>query len=98
MSAIIKPTIGRVVLYSPSDNDPGGKSSQPHAATVAYVWNDGMVNLSVVDSNGTPYSRTSVPLIQPEFYIDGEDISGCARWMDYQIGQAAKEKALESSN
>ena len=46
------------------------------------------MNLAVFDSNGTPHSRTSVPLVQ-----EGEDKlehGYFCEWMPYQVGQAAK--------
>lgn len=51
-----KPSVGRVVHYY----DEVGIG--PHAATIAHVWSDTCVNLGVLDSNGEPYSRTSVNL------------------------------------
>lgn len=91
MTTKIKPTIGRVVWFTPSGNstEAGFTASDPTqkcAAIVAYVWGDGgMVNLHVIDHNGNGHSRTSVPLVQ-----DGEpkpDGYYC-EWMPYQIGQA----------
>lgn len=89
---MIKPTVGRVVLYWPSTVQEGSDTSQPFAATVAYVWNDRMVNLSVTDHNGRQFGVTSVPLLQ-----DGDVRTGgmCCEWMPYQKGQAAKTEALE---
>src|SRR5215203_5895400 len=63
----IVPTVGRVVWFTPSrlTGDYGFThidSRKPLAAIVAHVFNDCLVNLSVFDSNGTPFSRTSVPL------------------------------------
>ena len=82
---MIKPTIGRVVWYWPSEN-----MDQPMAATVAYVWGDRMVNLSVADHNGKQFNVTSVPLLQGDetfkpsgFYCE---------WMPYQVGQAKKDE------
>jgi hypothetical protein len=61
---MIKPTVGRVVLYWPSAVQAGTDTLQPFAATVAYVWNDRMVNLSVTDHNGKQFGVTSVRLLQ----------------------------------
>jgi hypothetical protein len=63
----IVPTVGRVVWFTPSrlTGDYGFThidSRKPLAAIVAHVFNDCLVNLSVFDSNGTPFSRTSVQL------------------------------------
>ena len=85
---MIKPTIGCVVWYKPFVHDAGG--DQMHAATVAYVWADTTVNLSVADQNGNHYSRILVFLHQgdPESCPDG---SCC--WMPYQKAQAEKAEA-----
>lgn len=87
---MIQPTIGRVVLYTPPTKDPKDAGFQPHAATVAYVWNDRMVNLSIVDSNGVPYSATSVQLLQDD--DAAPEGQGYCEWMAYQKTQAAKEE------
>lgn len=84
---VIPPSIGRVVWYYPADRGPG---DQPHAALVAFVYSDRLVNLMVSDPNGVPYSKTSVTLVQ-----DGDEGPGggyCA-WMPFQIGQAKKYAA-----
>lgn len=98
---MIKPTIGRVVWYWPNAHDlktlgafAYEGSDQPFAATVSFVHSDRMVNLSVVDHNGSQYERRSVTLLQ-----DGDTVNskaGYAEWMPYQKGQAAKTEALES--
>lgn len=68
---IITPTPGRAVWYYPSQDEINAKQfacndpSQPLAATVAYVWGDRMINLSVLDQNGNQFRRTSVALVQP---------------------------------
>ena len=92
---MIKPTVGRVVLFTPPSNaaESGftGYSGQPMAALIAYVWSDYLVNLHVIDHSGVGHSRTSVPLVQegdpkPEFGYYCE-------WMPYQIGQAKRHDA-----
>jgi hypothetical protein len=86
---MIKPTVGRVVLFTPVKADPPIK----WAAIIAHVWSDTCVNLACFDSNGCAINKTSVPLIQDdapkpaEFYCE---------WMEYQKGQAAKTEALEA--
>lgn len=93
---MIKPTIGRVVWFTPSKNSAESgfvAGDQPLAAIVAYVHSDKMVNLTVFDANGNPHSKTSVDLIQ-----DGEpkpEWGFCCEWMPYQKGQAAKTEQLE---
>lgn len=94
--AIIKPTVGRVVLFRPSSNsvEPGFSfyGQQPCAAVVAYVHSDTMVNLTVFDHVGNPHSRTSVPLVQDD---DEYPQGSYCEWMPYQKGQAAKTEQLE---
>ena len=90
---MIKPTVGRVVLFTPAKSDPMATiDGQPCAAIIAGVFSDTCVNLAVFDANGANHSRTSVPLIQddnpkPDGYY--------AEWMPYQKGQAAKTEELE---
>jgi hypothetical protein len=86
---MIKPTIGRVVWFTPPSNsaEAGFAGHGGHmAAIVAYVWSDTCVNLHVIDHNGNGHSRTSVPLVQ-----EGEpkpELGYYCEWMPYQIGQA----------
>ena len=97
-SPVIKPTVGRVVWFYPSQNtaeagfarhpDGGG----PYAALIAHVWNDHMVNLSVFDANGAAHPRTSVPMLHGECDVPEHAFCG---WMPYQKGQAAKTDAAE---
>lgn len=92
---IIKPTVGRIVWYYREDTDPGPSTDgQPLAAVVAWVWDDTMVNLHVIDSNGHGYSRASVRLVQEGGLMPNGRY--CA-WMPYQKGQAAKTEALEAA-
>lgn len=83
---MITPTIGRVVWYHPTLIDGMRLSKDPHAATVAYVWNERTVNLSVVDHSGYQYTKQSVPLLQGEGPHPAS--GGFCTWMPYQIGQA----------
>lgn len=91
---IITPTPGRAVWYYPSQDEINAKQfacndpSQPLAATVAYVWGDRMVNLSVLDQNGNQFRRTSVALVQPGDEPKHTSEGPFATWMPYQIGQA----------
>lgn len=93
---IIPPTVGRVLWFYPSEHTgeagfvrhSGGGG--PYAAIIAHVWSDSVLNLTVFDANGTPHSRTSVPLIQ-----DGDaapDHAFCG-WMPFQKGQAIKQES-----
>lgn len=90
---IIKPTVGRVVLFTPAKGDTNvAMDGGPCAALVTKVWNDRMVNLAVFDANGQHFAKTSVTLVQegdrkPDGYF--------AEWMEYQKGQAQKAEQLE---
>lgn len=87
---MIKPTIGRVVLY----HDPL-MSDQPMPAIVCYVWSDHCVNLAIFDGNGGATGKTSVSLVQPE---SERPASPHATWMPYQIkkdyGSESGERAV----
>lgn len=92
---MIKPTVGRVVWFYPSNTDPlfafdSVKAGEPLAGHVAKVWSDTCVNLMVIDPNGVPTNRTSVFLYQGDTDRPG---SCFAEWMPYQKGQAAKQEA-----
>ena len=95
---MIKPTIGRVVWFQPADDDhllTRIDRSQPLAAIVAYVWNDRLVNLSVIDQHGSHHPRTSVTLLQDD-EVSGSD-GHFAQWTPYQVGQAKKYEATVPS-
>lgn len=86
---MIKPTVGRVVLFHPS-----GKPNVTVPAIVCFVHSDKMVNLAAFDENGDKIAgTTSVSLIQ-----DGDTPPSngyWCEWMEYQKGQAAKTEELE---
>lgn len=94
---MISPTVGRIVWYRPAQGFDTAMTVydwlKPLAATVAYVWSDTCVNLSVVDHAGVVHQKTSVHLHQG----DGPCASSpFCQWMPYQKGQAAKTEALEA--
>lgn len=100
---MIKPSNGRVVLFTPYQGndsapkipaDPMAYLGNPLAAIVTHVWHDRMVNLVVFDANGLQHPRTSVPLLQDDDMAAGGQY---AEWMPYQKGQASKTESLESS-
>jgi hypothetical protein len=86
---MIKPTIGRVVWYHPQH-----KHIQPHAALIAFVHSDTLVNLAVFDENGSHQATIDVPLYQNEPNQERPQYGFC-EWMPYQQGQAAKTQELE---
>lgn len=101
---MIKPTVGRVVWYTPSPIGVDGSGrkifqfpctvGQPLAAIIAYVHSDSMVNLTVFDANGESHGVCSVDLIQ-----DGQpkpEFGRYCEWMPYQKGQAAKTGQVEA--
>lgn len=88
---MIKPTVGRVVLFHPNGLDAATHpivNSQPHAALIAYVHSDTLINVSAFDANGVQYGVTNVRLLQ-----DSETASdrgpAYAEFMAFQKGQAA---------
>ena len=97
---MIKPAVGRVVWYHPSDYDLGHTRALPPgetcAAIVTYVHGDRMVNLVVFDVNGGSHPRTSVQLVQDDVQSPAAGHSWC-EWMPYQKGQAAKHDALAAA-
>lgn len=95
---MIKPSPGRVVWFFLSNTMAGfaGNAGVPHAAIVAAVNDDRNVNLAVFDANGLAHPHINVPLVQEG---DTEPGGNFARWMPFQIGQAAKtEQALDAPN
>lgn len=92
---MIKPTPGRVVWYTPNDDDPTPKfKGEPLAAIIARVKTDRMVNLLVIRADGITYGRHDVTLIQDD---DKQPVGGrFCQWMPYQKGQAAKTEQLEA--
>lgn len=91
---MIKPSIGRIVWFQPSKSEDQPFRDQPLAAIVTYVWGDQMVNLTVFDQAGAPFSATSVKLLQDD---EEKPVFGYfAEWMPYQKGQAAKTETLEA--
>lgn len=68
---MIKPTIGRVVLFHPMQIDPDWPK-EVHAAVICKVHEGGKVNLCAFDGNGRPYNMTHIEIMQagaqlPEF-------------------------------
>ena len=89
---MIKPEAGRHVHFYPTHTESGKFTArEPHAAIIAHVHGDRMVNLCVFDKNGNPVPKTSVPLVQP----DDEVPTGHAhcRWMPYTVESAAKKQS-----
>ncbi len=100
MSKVIVPTVGRVVHYYP----PRGAAyfaDAPLCAFVASVIHERCVNLFIVTPNGNYVANppTGIRMLQPVDIeeMDGSELQegGYCRWMDYQVGQAAKTEELQ---
>jgi hypothetical protein len=63
------------------------------AGHVAYVHNDELVNLMVIDDGGNTRPEKQVILLQEDSQRPTGDY---CTWMPYQKGQAAKTEALEA--
>lgn len=89
---MIKPTVGRTVLYVPLVSQCNETyaivEGREHSAQIAYVFSDRLINIGAIDSNGRHFNKTSVPLVQPGDPIP-KNTDYC-KWMDYQVEQAAK--------
>lgn len=94
---MIEPSVGRVVWYYPHQDDGGTVNGQPHAATVAHVLSARLVNLGIVNENGSPYAKQGVQLLQDDD-LAPTDGSGYAAWMPYQVGQAAKAENAQAAS
>ncbi|MGY3535431.1 hypothetical protein [Bradyrhizobium sp. USDA 4452] len=92
---MIKPTVGRVVWFTPAAGDARFEGyAAPFAAHVAYVWGDRCVNLMVILPNGSGVvGETSVSLLQDEDSSASVGGGRYAEWMPYQVGQAKKHDA-----
>lgn len=86
---VIKPTVGRVVLYVPRGSLGYGPGVEL-AALVTKVWDDNvhLVNLITFSPEGIPVPRTGVYLAQEG--VGHPFTEGYAKWMEYQIGQAKR--------
>lgn len=97
---MIAPTVGRVVWYWPTPEIAAAmrivhSPTQPLRADICHVWGDRMVNLSINDSNGFPFARTSVMLRQEgdplQVNLQGQIVNEYCEWMPYQVGQAKRQ-------
>lgn len=98
---MIRPTNGRIVLFTPAVSFAGGMNSivqhdkdQKLAAMVCHVFGPSMVNLLVTDSNGIQHAMTSVTLLQDDDPVPAN--GRYCEWMEFQKGQAAKTDAAEA--
>ena len=87
---VVTPTPGRVVWFYPfRDDEIPDYMGTPLAAIVAYMWNDRLVNLMVIDLDGMPVSRRKILFLQEGDAVPG---NSHACWMPYQIKQARKAR------
>ena len=84
------PTVGRVVWFYAMGHD---EVTQPHAAIVAAVHNDRLINVAFFDANGVAGSATNVTLLQDD-EIAAVGSEYCC-WMPFQKGQAAKTEEIQ---
>lgn len=83
---MITPTTGRVVYFWP-DVEAKKAGDKPHAAIVADVINDRLVNLAVFTKQANLRPTLSVPLLQDD---DQAPATGhFAEWMPYQLKAAS---------
>jgi hypothetical protein len=85
---VIKPSVGRVVLYRPTEQEreiyAAYDNVQPFRADVLYVHGDRCINLMITSHSGKQFAKTSVFLEQPGDAHPNTD-GGYAHWMEYQI-------------
>lgn len=88
---MITPTIGRVIwVFRPGDSV---DVKQPEVGFITYIHSDRCINVAGFNANGTPFSLTSLTLVQLE---DEKPEWNFAAWMPYQKGQAAKTEQAEA--
>lgn len=90
---MITPTAGRILWHF--DRDDRDTPREPRAAIVARVWTASMVNVLLIQKDGTTQPVTSVPIFEDEEAAMAAGVPFWCEWMPYQKGQAAKTEALE---
>lgn len=89
---MIIPTVGRIVwVIRPRDSM---DIKQPEAALVTYVHSDRLINVAGYNANGTPFSLTSLILVQEG---EAKPEGNFACWMPYQQGQAKRDKERDAT-
>lgn len=84
----IPPGIGRMVHVK--------RRTRTLAGQIAGINEDGTINLSVLNSDGSQFAVQNVRLVQSyeEAPDPGEEMYAC--WMPYQVGQAQKTEQLQA--
>lgn len=81
---MIMPTIGRIVLV----HRPGA-SPQPEPALITFIHSPELINVGGFDSNGNPFSCTSLPLEGGDETKRDQSLA-YAFWMPYQKQAASR--------
>lgn len=81
---LIAPTVGRVLHFYTTIE---GHEQGPFAALIACVNDDGTINITFFDTDGTVSNATDIPIVGEDDRSNFEDY--CV-WMPYQIGQAKR--------
>jgi hypothetical protein len=100
---MIKPTVGRTILYNPCPKDnleqladeKGLRKNDPLMGFIIAVHNDTRVNLLVISAYGQTRFLSRVELWQGEGERPNIKSHGYAEWMPFQIGQSKKTEELE---
>lgn len=85
---MIKPTIGRVVLFHNNTSD------QPLPGLICYVHSDRQINVGGHSKEGHPIAAINVQLLQDNDKAP-ENGAHYAEWMPYQKDAAAKADAVK---
>lgn len=96
---IIKPTNGRIVWYTPTNDGDDDAILQLDAlqgltAQICHVHDDFKVNVLITDSEGDTHYRGEILLVQPKGKKPTS--GGYVEWMPYQQKQADKHEAEDA--
>lgn len=84
---MIKPTIGRVIWFTPPA-ERRNSGNQPWPAFITYVHGDRMINVAGFDSGGAPFFQNSVTLLQDDDRSETASGGFYASWMPFQVQSA----------
>jgi hypothetical protein len=86
---MITPTVGRVIWIRQRTHALRG--SQPEAALVAFVNEDGTINVGGTNHHGLPFALNSVKILAEGETPPTDGVY--AEWMPFQLGQAKAQAA-----